>query len=645
MHRMGYKPIRIPPERWQAFFDLRLQGVTAKAACREVGISWDTICRLHNNPRSSSGWEFYKQYLVQAVSDVKTYTQLSPSAKKALKDFEYFRRRYFGHVSRPWHVAAANEMIKLLESPRKEYCVVNCPPGSGKSTLFTHDIPVWAMVRNRSLRTLIGTFAESTGQDYIIRIRTALERTMPVEAEEMEERQGLAVNAKACLVHDYGRFRPEGTGLWRADKLTVSREGGAPAHQKEASFACFGRKSSFLGGRYDLNVWDDVVNDANSRTPVQLEELTRWWKNTAESRVEPGGLLILQGQRMGPHDLYRHALDLRDLIAGFDGDYGDLDTLNPEDLPRKYFHIVYPAHDVTKCKGEGPGAHHEQTAKPWPAGCLLDPVRLSYRDLWIVKQNDPKNYACVYQQEDTDPTSVLVNPLWINGGEDPISGAIYPGCYDRDRMVGHFPDGLSGEVYSVITADPSAANFWGVQWWAYQVDTQYQHLVDVVRKRMQAPDLLDWNHSQGAFTGLLEEWWQRSVDVGRPISHVIVETNAAQRFLLQYDHAKRWSSTRGVELIAHQTQGNKADPKLGVGALAPHYRFGRVRIPGHPLTRPQILPLYNEVTRYPDAMTTDMVMAHWFLIFNAANLFTPRMAAPPTFKRPTWIRSRSRGVA
>ncbi len=635
---------RVPPEKWEVYFQALSRGAPRYSAAAEAGINVKTADRLHNEPTKSSGVEHYKRWLSHNVTDVVPYSRMSPNARRAFRDFGYFRERYFGHISRPWHVEAANEMLKLLETPQKEYVVVNCPPGSGKSTMFTHDLVCWVIVRNRAIRCMIGTGAETTGVDYTMRIKSSMERTLPEEADENDQALGLATNAKACLIADYGRFRPDGVGYWRADKLVVAREGGVPAHQKEASVVSYGRKSQFLGGRFNFVIWDDVVTDQNARSQLHQDELARWWRNTAESRLEPGGLLILQGQRLGPSDLYRYALDLRDIAAGFDGNYDDAD-MDPERLPRKYHHIVYKAHYEDRCKGSGNGKHHAVTAAPWPKGCLLDPQRLTYRDLRIAQYNDPKNYATVYQQEDTDPTTVLVNPMWINGGSDPKTGALFPGCWDKDRQLGAFPQNLAGDVYSVITADPSPSAFWAVMWWAWQVDTQFQHLINMERKRMGANDLLDYRISTGTYSGLLEDWWQRSKDIGRPISHVILETNAAQRFLLQYDYARQWSMTRSVELVPHNTGRNKSDPDLGVGALAPHYRFGRVRLPGHPLTRPNVLQLYNEVTRYPDVGTTDCVMAHWFLVWNAAQLFTPRQVTAPTFKRPTWIRDARRGVA
>lgn len=638
---------KISPERWQAFFALHDSGISRYKSAAQVGIATTSVDNLFAHPYSSSGYEQYIEWIKSGGNKPKPYSRLSQNAKRAYGDFGYFRERYLGHVSRPWHVEAAEEVNKLLAAESKSFVVINVPPGSGKTTLWSMDIPLWLIVRNRMIRCLIGTGAESMGTDYCVRIRTALEQDLPVEASEHEKRMGLAKDAVSCLAHEFGRFKTENVGYWRSDKIHVAREGGAPAHQKEATVQSYGRRSGILGGRYDYNMWDDVVNDQNSRDADEQAKLIKWWRNTAERRIEPGGVILLMGQRLGPHDLYKHCIDVRDIAASYNGI--NTDETDLENAPRKYTHIVYKAHYDELCKGENPHAewHHPDTAKPYPKGCLLDPQRLTQYDLLNIKADDPQTYATVFQQEDGDPEQALVQPLWINGGID-RNGVLYPGCWDNDRNIGTWPTNLAGHTYSVVTADPSPSNFWGVHWYAYQSDNQFQHLLDIVRRRMGAPDLLDYNLAQGTYTGLLEEWWQRSKDQGHPITHVIVESNAAQKFLLQYDHVKRWAMTRGVQLIAHQTNRNKSDPKYGVHALGPEYKFGRIRLPGHPATRMFAMPLYNEVTRYTNSTTlatTDQIMAHWFLVWNMNKIFGPRLAKPYTFAdRPTWVKDRPRGL-
>ena len=68
--------------------------------------------------------------------------------------------------------------------------------------------------------------------------------------------------------------------------------------------------------------------------------------------------------------------------------------------------------------------------------------------------------------------------------------------------------------------------------------------------------------------------------MGYPISHWIVEVNAAQRFLLAHDFVRKWQALRMVNVIPHTTSRNKLDQNLGVEALLPPlWRTGQVRLP------------------------------------------------------------------
>ena len=159
---------------------------------------------------------------------------------------------------------------------------------------------------------------------------------------------------------------------------------------------------------------------------------------------------------------------------------------------------------------------------------------------------------------------------------------------------------------------------------------------------MDAPDFLDWNHYDKKFTGLLEDWRIEALEQGHPITHLIVEANAAQRFMMQYDHFRRWMSQHGIQVTAHQTNRNKSDEEYGVQTLAPIYRDGRVRLPGNALdgSRVRMNSLVKEVTSWPNGSTDDCVMAHWFLVWNAPYLFAPDSGKTITFKRPSWMAGR-----
>ena len=239
-----------------------------------------------------------------------------------------------------------------------------------------------------------------------------------------------------------------------------------------------------------------------------------------------------------------------------------------------------------------------------------------------------------------------MDPLWISGGtgED---GVLHQGCWDNDRDLWELPKNLPGEVIIVATADPSPSKFWAFQVWAYVPESGFRYLLESYRQKMDAPTFLDWNHEDGVFTGIAEEWWHRSADMGHPINYWIVEANAAQKFILQYDHFRRWSAQRGVNLIPHYTHSrNKGDPDYGVQMLAPLYKHGRIRLPGKQRTeaRPHALLLVNEVTKWsPDghgSATDDCVMAQWFLEHNLPNISLPKGNETPLW-RPTWMKEAS----
>lgn len=554
------------------------------------------------------------------------------AAERALVDFDYFRQRYFGRVVMPWQSDAGKKLAELKRTPHKEFVVLNVFPGSGKTTLFPHDLVAWFAVQDRSLRILIGSRTLRQAQMYTNRLRRTFSRLTPAPVDPDDIAKGLAVEPTGTLTEDFGRFSPIGREeMWTADQFVLFQWGRAVA-EKEATFTAFGMDSGFLGGRYDIVVWDDLVDHKVLRTQEGREALIRLYEDEVENRLDPGGLLVLQGQRMRTDDLYRHCLDMRTEIdpdAGFDG------------VP-KYHHIVYRAHHEDLCQGLS--SHGADVAKPWPEGCLLDPIRLPWREVSTIRANREEKWAVLYQQEDVDPDKVLVQRVWIDGGINPVSGEKHPGCWDHDRGIAEVPAGISSPWMSIATCDPSPTRYWSIQWWLYEKATERRYLLDLIRQPMEIDDFLDWDYAKARFTGFMQDWQLRSIALGVPISHWIVEINAT-RFLHQHDHWKRFQALHRVALIPHTTQSNRNDKDFGVQTIGPHYKFGRVRLPGKTKVdggsapaRQTSMRLVDEVTRFPDSSTDDCVLAHWFLEFNLPRL-TPRTTAPKKAARPSWIKA------
>ena len=101
------------------------------------------IAGVKDNKRSGEAYRRLQSDLAEAAElpPVIPYERLSERAKRGWDDFAYFRRVYLGRVDSPWQVDAGYKIVSYLESEDKEFMVLNCPPGAGKSTLF-HDVAV-----------------------------------------------------------------------------------------------------------------------------------------------------------------------------------------------------------------------------------------------------------------------------------------------------------------------------------------------------------------------------------------------------------------------------------------------------------------------------------------------------------------------
>lgn len=614
-------------DRWKRYLDARNQGLGVSSACRKSRMPESTAYRFERGDPTSTGFEAASLLGVLTVDGALIQPPIPEAARQALEDFAKFRFRYFGRKSMPWQEEAANKVLEAIKTPHKEYIVMNEPPGSGKSTLFTCDIPTWLIALDRRIRIMLGSRTQTQGTMYSRRIKRALEREAPLQASAAEIEKNLAWDAEACLMEDFGAFRPPGRSeKWQDREFTVHQLDGVSLDEKEATVTAWGMDSSFLGGRYDFVIWDDLVDRSNIRTESAREEIRLLWDTQAENRLEPGGVLLLQGQRLSAMDLYRYCLDKRD-----------------DDEKPTYRHVKYPAHNEELCTGEH-GLEGQDPPKPYPDGCLLDPKRLPWREL-VRHQRNPRVWRTVYQQEDGQLAGGLVDVAWIKGGVD-NDGEPAPGCLDENRDLREIPEHIVDTCWCFVTVDPSPSNFWACLWWAYDPATGYRYLIDIANKRMSPQDFLSMDLDTREFSGLIPTWTAAANEMGAPISHVVVEANAAQKWLISQPHVQKWMRDTGQVFVPHTTGRNKADPKFGVESIADLFKQGYIRIPwGSVAARLQFGSLVTEVTYYPDYDTDDIVMSTWFHKLAVEKHYTPRRRE--AFARPTprWLANAQRGIA
>jgi hypothetical protein len=607
----------------------------AAEAARRVGFSTATatriLAKLRDDPTDAPG------VVARRQPDPKAWELLSVDAQAALADFNVFRELFFADRPQVWaHDASMRIVEALADETQRTFIDLNVFPGAGKSTVGLR-LGCWLIAgggfcdprRGRAMRLMYGGETMTVSTHMVKAIRNFLSLRHPFRDIERD------VEAKLVLGLEYGRFRPirgfDPDTQWTESQFVVAQMTEVELYDKEPTAQAASYKSGFLGERANFAWWDDIATTKNSSAPRPAEAVATFFTNEAERRVEPKGVCVLVGQRLTALDLHRKRLDaLR------------------KDGTKLYNHIIYPAHHDRFCDG----LHRQWDGRyELGAGCMTDIERLPVTDWENVTED--ANYRTVFQQEDVDPEAVLVRPAWLQGGDDGW-GFDAPGCYDEDRAFGDHPPREVGHLVDYATVDPSSKNWWGIEWWAYQPESRFNYLIWGERRKMAAGKLLDWDNSEQSFTGIMEDVQAASVLAGHAIRCWVIETNIAQRHLLEYEHYRRWRKRwPDVAVIKHETQLNKLDPDYGVSILSTRYRTGHKRLPhkqglgfeGRNFMRV----MEKELTTYPFAETTDTVMADWMGEYNLPRIVQAAKRQPgqdifADARLPKYLRDQSRSV-
>jgi hypothetical protein len=574
-------------------------------AARRLGISRASANRLMQGWKTAGRAEQVRAKQLE-LPGPKPLTELSTDALAALGDFNLFGEMFFDLRAAHWRRDAAMRFVDALNDyTQRTYIDMNVFPGAGKTTLIKV-LCCWLIsgggledpAAGRAIRLMLGSEVQRVARHMLRNVRIPLELQRPYAMFDKSKREW--VQATHTLSVEYGRFKPDVSvgeeSIWSQDQILVAQIGEFDAVQKEPTVQVASRESGFLGERVDAAFWDDLATTKNSRTIETADALDSWTENEAEPRVEKGGVFGLIGQRLSPRDLHRKRLDAK--VESEDGS-GEMVPL--------YQHVIYPAHWDSLCDG-----NHRQWDPTTDTGCLTDADALPLRD-WI-KVRSKQDYRTVYQQEDADPSRILVQPMWLEGGID-HEGFLAPGCYDRERAWGAHPPREVGKLVDYVSVDPSVKGWWVAQWWALQPESRHNYLIEARRAQIQAGVFLDWDNAKQEFTGWMHEMQTDSYERGHPIRVWVVEAVAAHKYLFQFEHFRRWRQLfPNVVVIPHQTQLNKIDPERGVEGLLPgRYRSGMKHLPKKEgFDGLNFLRVFEkELTTYPFAEVYDCVMSDW----------------------------------
>jgi hypothetical protein len=344
---------------------------------------------------------------------------------------------------------------------------------------------------------------------------------------------------------------------------------------------------------------------------VGRESLEESFEKEFESRIEPGGALIVVGQRLAVADLYGALAE-----RTYEDDEG---TRYPT-----YKHLVFPAHFDDRCDGVN---HTEWDGKE--TGCLLDEVRLPWNKLRRLQAD--RTWAAMMQQRPEESGDGLVPRLWIEGGRDP-DGNEFIGALDPERAFNEYP--WEDRLITYATVDPAiSSGFWSVMVWATARFDAPRYLIDGYRVKMSLDQFLGVNIQSSSLTGLMQRLQIESRQRGRPIKVWVIEGNFGRSFGQPATFTFFEKTHPDVSLLWPTTAKNKTSVVTGVQALLPPlFKAGRMRLPYRTDDeRTFVRQFVQELIAFPHGRTTDTVMSAWL---GEANIRTVLERGATTYGTP-----------
>lgn len=209
----------------------------------------------------ASYWEFFKD----------AWSQIEPTTP----------------LAENWHIA---EIAKILQGeverimrrePSPGDIIINVPPGTSKSSLVTKLLPVWAWIRQPSMRIITASYSGDLAREHAVKSRDLL------KSEWFNDRWGHLFKMK----YDENRksqYANDKTGMRTATSI-----GG-----------------TLIGRHADIFIVDDPLDPRRAASEVEIEKPNRWWDTTVATRLtdQAVSVRIIVMQRLHINDLTGHCL-------------------------------------------------------------------------------------------------------------------------------------------------------------------------------------------------------------------------------------------------------------------------------------------------------------------------------------------------
>jgi hypothetical protein len=436
------------------------------------------------------------------------------------------------------------------------------PRDHGKSETISRIVVLWLIIRNRNVRILIATKEGGLGVKLCLQVRGEFES-----------------NRK--LIADFGLFYDiHRCPLWRQDCFQVIRT----SREKDPTLETVGLFGSITGSRFDLIVFDDLIDLRNVTTPEQLRKVEDEVKTTFLSLLSPDGIAWAIGTRKHGMDIYKWMIDNPMWQARIDKaiirepeDYEIVELTEPiilEDGTEQNWQVVIHGEDRGQVL--------------WPERWPIERLLLRRKELGSIV------FRREYQGEVIDEVTALFRLAWLEQCKDESL------TYLRGTL-----DEYTRKEYRVIIAgcDPALVTD---KKEAQRQDSSWMVQIAIGLKDNGNRDLLAFDTDRGLSPHEVEKRMEAFYDRIVPY-RFLIERNS---FGGLYVHNLKERTDK--HFIPHHTGANKHDPYEGVPHLSALFESAKFRLPYKTEQDKEITNgLIQQLHMFGSDIHDDQVMALW----------------------------------
>jgi predicted phage terminase large subunit-like protein len=209
--------------------------------------------------------------------------------QRAQNDLAIFTER-LGYENAPFHLEwydfLQHKFNPLRQHPDavKQYLLL-WPRGHAKTECTTINYVSWLVGKYPDIHVNIVTKTSSLSEEILTALMTRF---------ESDERYR----------EIFGELKPANARKWTSHELIVDRH----EISKNPTLKATGLMGPITGGRSDLVVCDDIIDEENVRTPLQLEKVSTWFHKVLYPTLYPWGGIIAIGTRWSYADIYTELL-------------------------------------------------------------------------------------------------------------------------------------------------------------------------------------------------------------------------------------------------------------------------------------------------------------------------------------------------